>query len=611
MMPVVSSLSLESVNLWLEKRRRFVLTLLLLLALCVRGMYLFQLWSSPCAWQHRWAETDMYFFDLWAKKIVAGDYLTAQPLHPYPDWTMTVAEDYFRIYPEQEPMFQQKVVNNAEGRGAKHELWDEWYCAPCFHQEPVYPYLLAFTYKLFGPDPRCVFVWQCMLGLASLLLLYLLTIRLFDDLTAVVTSFLAILSGPLLLYEGVLLRDNLVIVCSLGLALLLSLSVSDRKPAWYLWSGMWFGFALLVKTIFMPLVLIQSLLLLFRDGRVVGLRSVRNASIFLAGVMLCLVPLVVRNIYVGASPFSFCSANAFTSTFINSNAGDSSPGHGYCISRYFARIMGETRGKQIAVIVKTVGTHSSASGFIRMMWDKWAALWHWYEQPNNVNFYYYRLHIPLLEYLPVTFFLISPLSLMGLVLAAGELRRRWPLYLVAANILGILMVGLVLARYRVSFQALMMPFAACALISIVSALVHRQYRVFVGMVAVFALLAFWTMRPLPPSRPLIRSADYSAAYLAYYSPNAVAAIQAGRWDLAAVIMRASLVYEPQVVKTMGLARPARNNEESALAELYSQVYGRIGEALKNSGKYEESNTETRRSIELQSVADAFKVRANP
>jgi hypothetical protein len=79
----------------------------------------------------------MYFFDLWAKKIVAGDLLTARPLHPYPEWTMTTAEDYFRIYPEQKALFQKRVPADSIGRDARHELWDEWYCEPCLHQEPA------------------------------------------------------------------------------------------------------------------------------------------------------------------------------------------------------------------------------------------------------------------------------------------------------------------------------------------------------------------------------------------------------------------------------------------------------------------------------------------
>ena len=31
-----------------------------------------------------------------------------------------------------------------------------------------------------------------------------------------------------------------------------------------------------------------------------------------------------------------------------------------------------------------------------MLWRKWDRTWHWFEIPNNENFYYYRLHATIL-----------------------------------------------------------------------------------------------------------------------------------------------------------------------------------------------------------------------
>ncbi|MDD4869129.1 MAG: glycosyltransferase family 39 protein [Kiritimatiellae bacterium] len=550
----------------------------------------------------------MYFFDIWAKKIAAGDWLTAHSLHAYPEWTMTTAEDYFRIYPEQRPVFQKMVPPGSADRDARHELWDKWYCAPCLHQEPAYPYMVALTYRLLGPDPRYVFIWQSLLGVISILLIYFITLRLFDNFTAFIASLLAVLSGPLLIYEGILLRDSLITPSALGLVAMIILSLPERKPAWHFLTGIGFGFTLLVKAIFMPVVVIQAAFLLFRNGRL-SRQSVFGMVFFIAGVALCLMPVVVRNIYVGAPPLSLCSANAFSSTFINSNAADSAPNHGYCISRHFARIMGITNGRSVPAVMETLKTHDSIASFLRLMWGKWTALWHWYEQPNNANFYYYRLHIPVLACLPITFFILSPLSIVGIIIAVRDFRRRWPLYLVWADVFGILMVGLVLARYRVPFQALLIPFAAWTIVSATDALLTKQ-RGFLSVILItVCAVSLWTMRPLPASRPLIRCADYSAVYSAYYSRYALAAIQNGNWNMAAKVLYSSLQYEPEIVRQMGPARPAKNREEASLAELYAQVYQRIAEALQKAGNKPEAEHHNLRSKELQSVKDQFNLQS--
>lgn len=610
MIPAFSSLSIETINQWLKQHRKLVVCLLLFSAISIRGLFVSQVWNSPCAWHHRWEQTDMYLFDLWARKIAAGDILMPKPLHAYSEWLVSAAGEHFCRHPEVREVFQKRASASAGGHDAVSELLDEWSGGLSFHQEPGYAYMIALTYKLFGPDQRHVFILQSIMGILTIILLYLVSLRLFDDLTAVIAAFLSVFHGPLLFYEGILLRDSLITFCTIAFVWVILFCCTPRKPASYLVMGIFSGLALLLKSIFLPLVIILAGCICFANARLTA-RAFVPVLIFVAGILLSLFPLGVRNIAVGVHPFVITTPFTMAVTFINANAEDSLPGHGFTISRHCNRIISETGCKTIPVIMKTLKTHQSLGSCFSVMWQKWCALWHWYEQPNNENFYYYRLHVPVLAYLPVTFLLLSPLAIIGLLLAAGELRARWPLYLVGLWQLGLLMAGLVISRYRIPFQALLIPFAAWTLAFMLRVLIERRVWLAIGMTAAVTMVASWTGRPLPPSRPLIRCADYSAAYSAYYSPNAQAAIRAGRWDIAAAGMKASLTYEPQVVRTMGSARAAMNNEEAALAELYSQVHGRIGEALKNSGKPDEASAEERRSGELKSAADRFRSQVNP
>jgi len=64
--------------------------------------------------------------------------------------------------------------------------------------------LVGLTYWLGGPDPRWIFAWQMLLGMASNLLVYLVTRRCFGDLAATLAGFMAALCGVALYFEAVL-----------------------------------------------------------------------------------------------------------------------------------------------------------------------------------------------------------------------------------------------------------------------------------------------------------------------------------------------------------------------------------------------------------------------
>ncbi len=587
-------------------RRGFVLSILLILALAVRGIYVAQIWNSPVAWMHQWEESDMSFFDSWAKRIAAGDWLTSRPTHPYPQWTKDTAERYFALYPERKAEYEGMVAGN--DREPYHKLWDDWYCAPCLHQGPAYPYLLAVTYKLFGPDPRYAFLWQMLLGAVSALLVYAVTLRLFDDLTAGLAGLIYVFYGPILLYEGVLLRTSIIVFTTLLVLYTVVCIRGKGSRAAHLAAGLAFGFALLVKKIFFPVTILYGAYLFLRsDGRQrlggvnpslprgKGVSRLSGAALFLAGVAIFLLPVALRNASVGAPLLALSSVNAFASTFINSNAADSAPWQGYCISGHFAEIAENVGASSIGAVVETLKTHDSLSSVVQLFWRKWLALWHWYEQPNNINFYYYQLHAPVLSYVPFTFLTVAPLGIVGLFLAVAGIRKRWPVYVMALMYLGILMLGLVLSRYRLPLAALLIPFAAWSIVWIAASMASKGWRKALAAAAAIVLVSLVTMRPLEAGRPVIRSSYYSSVYHAYYSKLAVAAIAEGRWDVAAEVMVSSLAFQPGVVDELCAERPARTRNEAALAKLYAEVYGRIAEAFAAVG-------DKRRAEECERVA---------
>lgn len=231
---------------------------------------------------------------------------------------------------------------------ASRALWDRWYGGKRFHQEPLYPYLIALTYMALGDDVRWVFAWQLCLGVLSVMLVYLITRRMFGDGVALVAACLTIGCGPLLLYDMVLLRATLTVWMGLALAYLMSLALERQATGFWFLTGLGCGLALLLRVSFVPMVLgVVCGLLLKSRTRPPHLR--RSALALTLGVTLCLAPAVIRNVIVGVAPFDLVSGG--TIIFVSTNAKGSVPQYGWDMNMtHTPRIMAETGGRFLPAV---------------------------------------------------------------------------------------------------------------------------------------------------------------------------------------------------------------------------------------------------------------------
>jgi 4-amino-4-deoxy-L-arabinose transferase-like glycosyltransferase len=71
---------------------------------------------------------------------------------------------------------------------ARREWINEIYQGKVYHQEPMYVYLLAATYRLFGLDPNWIYLWQLLLGACTNVLVFLIGRRYFGSLTGLLAA---------------------------------------------------------------------------------------------------------------------------------------------------------------------------------------------------------------------------------------------------------------------------------------------------------------------------------------------------------------------------------------------------------------------------------------
>src|SRR5688572_20346125 len=150
-------------------------------ALLVRVAHLLAAHSSPVFDAHRiWPQTDMHIFGQWAQRILDGDVLGRARFHPVLDW-MT--------------------------RTAPADVWARWFGdAPTFFKAPLYAYVVALLQWLFGDPALPMAVLQIAASIASTVVLFLITDRLFGAVAGVLAALLFAVYGPAVHYDVVMLR---------------------------------------------------------------------------------------------------------------------------------------------------------------------------------------------------------------------------------------------------------------------------------------------------------------------------------------------------------------------------------------------------------------------
>jgi hypothetical protein len=229
---------------------------------------------------------------------------------------------------------------------------------------------------------------------------------------------------------------------------------------------------------------------------------------------------------------------------------------------------------------------------------RFAAAWHWWERPNNENFYYYGVHARVLRVLPFTFTIVAPLAAAGLVLALTAWRRCLALCLLLMTHLAVLVVAIPLSRYRVAFAAALLPFAALALVRVAEWVEGRHFVRAGAAAAGIAALSLWTARDRPLGTTRVRVTDVLVAYAAYYTPLIKKADQAGDFAGAAAVFRESLAHEPPDVRRLGASRPARGGDELALCQVFSRLHAGYAQRLRAAGDAAGAAREEQRSREL-------------
>ncbi|MFA5139079.1 MAG: bacterial transcriptional activator domain-containing protein [Elusimicrobiota bacterium] len=358
-----------------------------------------------------------------------------------------------------EPLFLYPVVDALSyDRWARSILQGHLLGSGVFYQDPLYPYLLAGFYGVFGASRLALALAQAGLDALGAGLLAWTGSRLFSPAVGLLAGAGLALYAPAVFYVGVFEKTTLVLFLT---SLLLFLLARGRPfPA-----GLSLGACLLCRGNFF----------LFAPAAAAWQRSWKAAAVFAGGCILVIAPVTLRNLVVGKD-FVLTTSQAGWN-FYKGNCPEATGGLIEPLGVRNVPEYEETENRALAgggrpsevsrrwfrQGLSFIASHPAA--WLRLTWCKLILLVNAFELSDVYDFYYFKERSSLLRALPLGFGLLFPLAVGGVALAAVRKQAMMPLLLAAcygASLVAFYVTG----RYRIALVPPLLLYAAyglCAL----------------------------------------------------------------------------------------------------------------------------------------------------
>jgi len=570
----------ERLDAWCFKGRIWIIFGIVLISVAFRAVSFHQLGKTQLLNEHIHTESDMYVFDEWARDISGGDLLSRNYRQPEHIWMKWIADKYFSDYPDKYAEYRRIAGPDTTKNTPNQAVWTHWYGENVFPHEPFYAYFLAFSYRIFGHDVSWVFILQLLIGVLTNVLIYLITRRYFGDFAGCIAALMAVFFGPMMFFEMVLLRSSLAVFFTVLVAWLMGIALERRTfTAWILWGA---ATGLLITILgYVAIFFFLSLFFLgifFFWERKMLLTAISG---FILGTLLTISPVLVRNATVHAPLFSMSNNSAVGFITMNDKPFKSFEGWNADI-KIATDIMAKSDGKLIKAILPTLRTHDNVMSYLKQVWGKFQATFSWFEIENNVNFYFYRALIPVLRWTFLSFLIISPLALAGIILSVFRKKKAWPFYLLIPVFLAAMLGFMVLSRYRIVFAGLLIPFAAYTVSQLFSTWKGWQNWL---LVAGVCLVGFWCSKPSGDEIITVGKTDYAAFWTIHYFNEIAKEANARNFDRTEFLFNDFIKrYEPDEIKELKPYYRCSTKGESGVFSFFENVHNNLAGLYRYTGK---------------------------
>src|SRR5215212_4388068 len=180
-----------------------------------------------------------------------------------------------------EPFFAWLAMDSQEyDRWAREIAAGDWLGSQVFFQAPLYPYLLAALYKVFGHSLDSIYLAQIAIAVAGVWALYRAGQEMGGERVGLAAAGLAAFYGPFIFHDVHLLKESLAV----SVTCFLLWALATRRH--WLVAGLLLGVIALLR---------ENALLLVPFLLPWGKGFVRKSAALVGGLVLTLLPVAIRN----------------------------------------------------------------------------------------------------------------------------------------------------------------------------------------------------------------------------------------------------------------------------------------------------------------------------
>ena len=347
---------------------------------------------------------------------------------------------------------------------AQRSFWGD----EIFFFDPLYPYFLGIFYTLFGHHPFAVTIVQAGLGVLGLWMLFEGARRLLSYPVAITALAAGAFYRTLAFYDVVLVKDFFGPVLLEAAFLAAALAYTTGRIGWWAGAGAACALAGLVRGNL--LLLVPALVLV---AWLVPVRDPRRALLALVGAVAVLLPVALRNAVVGGE-FVLSTAEMGTNLYTGNHPGNDTGRYEpppflrrattvnelLDFQEEAERRLGRRMGRgEVSTYWRNEAFRAIADApgrFLRLTAKRAALLTNRIEVPDVYYIdFIARRSVPLA--LPaVTFGLVAPLAVYGLVRS----RREWRKLLIPYLLLGLPILSMVIFFVFDRYRLPSLPFVA-------------------------------------------------------------------------------------------------------------------------------------------------------
>lgn len=456
-------------------------------------------------------------------------------------------------------------------QGAEAIAHGDFLRGKAFYQSPLYPYVLAIPYALFGANPLVASLFNALLDSGSCALLAIITASLFGPLSGVATGLLAIFNKQMIYGAAPVMKESLgLFLLTLFVFAALRL-LKNKKARGFFLTGLLLGLAALTRGNVLFIAPVALGFLLWKDKT----NRFKKAGLFIAGFLLAILPATLHNAIEsrGFVPINYADgfnlylghfegADGITYVFPDGIASGPEQeehdttwlaakalGHPAApaeVSRYW-------RGRALDVILQNPAHE------IDLLKNKLFGLWNDGETFDNYDLPFVEAHFPTLLNAPLLgFWSLAFLAPLGFVAFFGKRRTETEfLLLSAASYAASLLVFYVTDRYRQPLVVFLFPLAGAGVAGLYRLIRDQNLgRLYAGLMIACLSLGF-SLWP----RPLAKD-------LSPYDWGMLAMIETGRAHFPAAVEDAdkAIAIAPQEAGTITYIKGAYALEQMGRVE---------------------------------------------